>query len=267
MIDFLITYNSDITFAMTFGGIALFLFLERIKPRRPESEQQTSRWLNNISITAFNFFLMSLVMVVISSSSWLNNIRPDTQVLDYFGLNVPEKIVVTIMLLEFTTYWLHRLMHIIPVLWRIHAVHHADIEMDVTTTHRHHPFEPVLVLITTLPVLILLGPPVLALILYNLLHIIVATVSHSNLCLSKSLDHWLRYLFITPDFHRVHHMSQKVYTDSNYGAIFPWFDYLFGTAKKIPYAKQETVKLGLSYFRKPLDSRIDQLLLIPFRWK
>lgn len=267
MLDFLVAHNQEIIFAVTFGGMVLMLLIEQLKPRRSELKSQTRRWLNNIILTILNFVLITLVIIAINSSSLLTALQPDIPLFVSWQLSTLSATVITILVMEFITYWLHRLFHIAPLLWRIHAVHHCDTSVDVTTTHRHHPLEPFLTLLISVTVLILLGAPLLAIIFYNLLHVIISTVSHSNVYVPEVVERWLRYFIVTPDFHRVHHASQQKFTDSNYGAIFPWFDYLFGSAKKLPFKKHETIKLGLGYFRKPLDSRVDQLLLIPFRWR
>jgi sterol desaturase/sphingolipid hydroxylase (fatty acid hydroxylase superfamily) len=267
MLDFLVFHNQDIMFAVTFGCMLFMLLLEQIKPRRSKTALQTSRWLNNISITFLNYLLFAYITIEIATSSWIITIQPQTPLIHYLELNIYSAIFFTIIIMEFVSYWLHRLMHIIPLLWRVHAVHHCDTEVDVTTTHRHHPFEPFIALSITLPVLILFGPPILAIIIYNLLRVLITTISHSNIFIPKFIDRWLRYFIITPDFHRLHHASLLPYTDSNYGTVIPWFDYLFGSATKIPFKKHKTMELGLEYFRKPIQSRLDQLLLIPFRWK
>jgi len=267
MLDFIVANTRDIMFAVTFGIMVLLLLVEQIKPRRPESASQTSRWLNNIALTLLNFFLMAYVTVAVSMSSWVINFQPDMPLLQHPALNVVTATMITILTIEFVGYWFHRVMHRVPLLWRVHSVHHSDTEVDVTTTHRHHPIEPFISVVITLPVILLLGPPIIAVIIYNLLHIVVSSVTHSNIFIPKSVDRWLRYFIITPDFHRLHHVNQQHYTDSNYGAISPWFDYLFGTATNLPFKEQETVELGLKYFRKQVDSRVDHLLLSPFRWK
>lgn len=267
MLDFLVIHNQDIMFAVTFGGMVLMLLIEQLKPRRLELKSQSRRWLNNILLTILNFVLITFIIITINSSTLLMALQPETPLLVYWQLSTLSATVITILVMEFIAYWLHRLFHIIPLFWRFHAVHHCDTEVDVTTTHRHHPIEPFLTLLVSVTVLILLGAPLLAIIFYNLLHVIISTVSHSNVYLPESVERWLRYFIVTPDFHRVHHSSQQKLTDSNFCAIFPWFDYFFGTAKKLPFKKHQTMKLGLGYFRKPIDSRVDQLLLIPFRWK
>lgn len=255
-------------FAVTFVSMILLLQLEQITPRRTEIDSQASRWLNNIGISLLNFFIMSYLAIAINSSSKVINLQADTLLLQHPTLNIFSATVITILLFELLNYWFHRLLHRVPLFWRVHSVHHSDTEVDVTTTHRHHPIEPILSMaVITLPIVILLGPPLIAVIVYNLLLVIVSSISHSNIYVPKSVDRFLRYFIITPDFHRLHHVNQKQYTDSNYGAIFPWYDYLFGSATMLPFEEQESLVLGLKYFRNPIDSRLDHLLLSPFRWK
>jgi sterol desaturase/sphingolipid hydroxylase (fatty acid hydroxylase superfamily) len=267
MLDFLTTNNHNVMFAISFGSIALLLIIESIKPRRKDTGQQLSRWSTNIGISLLNFFLIGYFAVFISSSSWLNSIQQFTPLLHFFEFNQFSQIIIIFVVFEFTTYWLHRLMHVVPVLWRIHAVHHCDTDMDVTTTHRHHFFEPLLSLTISLAIVIVLGPSIAVVIVANIFRTIMTSISHSNIVIPENIEKYLRYFIVTPDFHRLHHASLQKHTDSNYGAIFPWFDYLFGSATQIAFNKQETIELGLSYLRKTSDSRIDRLLLLPFVWK
>ena len=169
--------------------------------------------------------------------------------------------------MEFVTYWIHRAYHTIPVLWKIHAVHHTDTEIDVTTSHRHHPFEPMINALVLTPIVFALGAPLIVMASYNLLHTAISLFSHSNIVLPKKLDKILRMFVITPDFHRMHHSSDKQYTNSNYSAIIPWFDYLFGTATKLPYEDIPKMELGLEVLRKPKENRLDKLFITPFIYK
>ncbi len=169
--------------------------------------------------------------------------------------------------MEFITYWIHRAYHTIPILWRIHAVHHSDTEVDVTTSHRHHPFEPMINALILTPILFALGAPIVVLASYNLLHTAFSLISHSNIVLPEKLDKVLRLFVITPDFHRMHHSSDRQYTDSNYSAIVPWFDYLFGTATRLPYADIPKMELGLEVLRDNKDNRLDKLFTTPFIFK
>ena len=267
MLDFVVSNIHDVMFAISFGSITCLILLETIKPRRKNTEQQLNRWVTNITLALLNFFLVTSISVLISSSSWVNSIRLFTPILHYFELNEFSEIIITIFVFDLAAYCFHRLMHISPILWRIHAVHHCDTAVDATTTLRSHIFEPLLSLIIFMFIIILLGPSMITIIIYNIFHTIISIISHSNIYMPKSFEKYLSYFIITPDFHRLHHASNQKYTDSNYGILFPWFDHIFASATKIAFKEQETIELGLSYFRKPSDSRVDRLLLLPFVWK
>jgi len=172
--------------------------------------------------------------------------------------------LVLLLSLQFTEYWLHRAMHAIPVLWRIHVVHHCDPEVDATTAFRHHPLEIIFSALITLPVVALLMPDPLMLLGYNVLHSVVAVINHGNITFGPRLDRVLRLLVVTPDFHRLHHSTGQHYTDSNYSTILPLFDYVFKTSTYLPTLQQKTMQLGLTYFRGKEYSRLVKLLLIPF---
>jgi sterol desaturase/sphingolipid hydroxylase (fatty acid hydroxylase superfamily) len=267
MLDFLLLNQHDVMFIALMASIILLLILESVIPRRKQSFSMLSRWSSNLGLALLNFFLLSFVAVYISSSGWVSSIQISTPLLQYLDFNLFSQFIVVIVVFEFIDYCLHRLMHVVPGLWRIHAVHHCDTSVDVTTANRHHFLEPLFTLVFTIPLIVLLGPSVYALVLFNLLFIIAAAVTHANILLPEKFDRWLRYFVVTPDFHRLHHSSKRQFTDSNYSTIFPWFDYIFATATKVPFDKQNTMELGLSYFRKDEDSRMDRLLLLPFFWK
>lgn len=119
----------------------------------------------------------------------------------------------------------------------------------------------------TVPVIMLMGFPVEVVVLYQVIKSSISIFAHSNTRLPEKLDAVLRYFIITPDFHRIHHSSDRKYTDSHFSEAFPVWDYLFGTTSKIPYAQHESMQLGLEYFRGKKDGRLDKLLLRPFIWK
>jgi sterol desaturase/sphingolipid hydroxylase (fatty acid hydroxylase superfamily) len=157
------------------------------------------------------------------------------------------------------------LFHRIPWLWRLHAVHHSDTELDFTSTYRHHPLENLLGTIAAIPLTLLLGPPVIVIAVYQGFRVTVNILSHSNIYLPETLERWLRRLIVTPDFHRGHHSTDRQYTNSNYGSSLTVFDHLFGTATQRTFNEQADMPVGLHYFRGRRDSRLDQLLLMPFR--
>jgi sterol desaturase/sphingolipid hydroxylase (fatty acid hydroxylase superfamily) len=156
------------------------------------------------------------------------------------------------------------MLHYIPWLWRLHAVHHADVAFDVTTGVRFHPFEIMLSMLIKLGVVVVVGPPVVAVLVFEIVLNATALFNHSNVRLPAQLDRWLRWLIVTPDMHRVHHSVIPRETNSNYGFNLPWWDRLFGTYRAQPEAGHQAMTIGLEDFREPRELRLDRLLIQPF---
>jgi sterol desaturase/sphingolipid hydroxylase (fatty acid hydroxylase superfamily) len=262
--DILVANGAQIMLGMVFGGIALVMLIESFAPFRPESRAPLVRWLSNLSLTAVDY------AVLFGLAPLAPYLVARTAGFDYKGLlqvldaGYAVSFILTLLCLEFFNYWLHRAYHAVPAFWRIHAVHHSDPEVDATTYHRHHPLEMVLSTALTIPAMIVLGAGPLVLLCYNVLHTASAVLTHGNITLGQPADRALRYLLVTPDFHRMHHHAERRYTDSNYSAVIPLFDYLFRTATLCPAAQQKSMALGLPYFREAKFARLDRLLLIPF---
>ncbi len=245
--------------------VVIALLWEALWPRRVEKSGLARRWANNFSLTFIGQITAnSCAAMTPLATAWFAQ-HYQLGLLSRMDLGLPASFLLTLLAFEAMGYATHVLFHKVPWLWRIHTVHHNDIELDVSTTYRHHPFEVMVVYGITLPLIIVLSPPVLALLLYQSLLSAMHVVAHSNIYIPKSINRCLLYFIVTPDFHRLHHCSEQKFTDSNYGTVLPWFDYLFGTASRRPFVEQETMEIGLEYARDPLDSRIDQMLLIPFR--
>ncbi len=267
MADVIIANSAQILLGTVFGGVALVMLIESITPLRAEQKTPLVRWVSNLTLSVvgytFLFSIASLVSILIARIMGIENVG----LLHRFEMGYIPSFILTLLCLEFVGYWLHRASHAVPVLWRIHAVHHSDVEMDATTSLRHHPLEHVLSALVFVPILIALGSAPLVLLGYNVLHAAVSALTHGNYSLGQSADQVLRFFIVTPDFHRVHHSSEQRYTNSNYASILPMFDYLFRTATKCTAEQQKTMPLGLAYFREQKYSRLDQLLLMPFQPK
>lgn len=252
----------------TLVGVFLFAFVwEALWPRRAVQKDLRSRWLNNIGLTILNHVISNWinVAVAVAAAWWVS--RNGNGLLTRLDVGLVLGGVVSFIVFSLLSYVEHRLLHAIPWLWRMHAVHHSDTEFDVTTTYRSHPLEMVFVSVVSLPVILLLGPPVAVVVLYQVARVTVNIFAHSNIYIPESVERWLRYVVVTPDFHRLHHLPDQRYTDSNFSTLLPWFDYLFGTATRKPFKDHPSLTIGLEYFRAPGDSRIDRLLLMPFRWR
>lgn len=263
--SFLETHLPELQFVAIFGGMVLLFLIEGLIPRRKEDKNQTVRWLSNIGLTFFNHFIILIYTGFVFA--FFNVFKPESPVLDYFKVSDISAFLIILLLMEFLNYWIHVAFHKIPFLWRIHAVHHSDTMVDVTTSNRHHTFEPLISTIIISPIIIAMGAPLVILAAYNFVHTAFSLISHSNIKIPEKLDNILRLFVITPDFHLIHHSSDQRFTDSNYGGMVPWFDYLFKTATRKPAKELETMELGLESLRSAKDQRLDRLLITPFIYK
>ena len=173
--------------------------------------------------------------------------------------------LLALFLLDLAIYLQHRLFHYVPVLWRLHQMHHTDLDVDVTTGARFHPVEILLSLCIKFLVVNPLGAPPLAVLLFEIALNGTAMFNHSNVRVPPVIERVLRLLVVTPDMHRVHHSVVRRETDSNFGFNFPWWDRLFGTYRPQPEAGHQAMTLGIEQFRDPDELRLDRMLTQPFR--
>lgn len=258
-------YYFEIQFAAVFGGIFILFLLEEFIPRRKTgNNNQTSRWLSNISLALINFFFSHAYVFIFIG--FLLKFQPESPVLQTFEVSDFGSLIIIILVIEFIAYWIHRAYHTFPALWPIHTIHHTDTEFDVTTSQRNHPFELIISSIIISPVVLLLGAPALVLTIHYFLQTAVSLITHSNIIIPKNIDRILRWFIVTPDFHRMHHASDRKYTNSNYSVVIPIFDYLFKTSSKMNHYKLPNMELGLEVLRTSQDNRIDKLLIQPFTY-
>ena len=273
------TFNRDFTRFLVENEVYLLFFcliiafvsfacIEGVRPRKPQSRQQLRRrWPVNFGLIALNqinvVWLTAFYALVVAWWTDGNNIG----VLGRLEMGFWSSTLITFLAFELISYVFHRLLHSVPLLWRIHAVHHCDTDIDFTTTFRNHPFE----VLVTAPIgtvaVILLGFPVASIILYQIARTAIIVFAHSNIQLPEKVDRYLRLFIVTPDFHRLHHSRVQHYTDSNFCPAFPLYDYLFNTATKVPYTKLPSMRLGLDYLDKPEQTGLINLLLMPFIWR
>jgi len=173
-------------------------------------------------------------------------------------------VVVSVILLDLAIYFQHVLFHAVPGLWRLHRMHHADLDIDVSTGLRFHPIEILLSMVIKLAVVIALGAPALAVLIFEVLLNATSMFNHSNIRIPERFDGVLRWFVVTPDMHRVHHSILPRETNSNFGFNLPWWDRLFGTYRAQPAAGHEAMTIGIEQFRDPRELRLDRMLLQPF---
>jgi len=174
------------------------------------------------------------------------------------------EILLAILVLDLAIYWQHRLFHIVPLLWRVHRVHHADRGFDLTTGVRFHPLEIALSMLIKLGVIGLVGAHPAAVLVFELVLNLGSLWTHTDVALPSRLDRWLRRLVVTPSMHRIHHSTLRQETDSNYGFHLSIWDRLFGSYKRNPKRPEKTMPIGLDEFPRPEDQTLTALLLNPF---
>jgi sterol desaturase/sphingolipid hydroxylase (fatty acid hydroxylase superfamily) len=182
-------------------------------------------------------------------------------------LGLPRGLVIllSVIILDLTIYWQHRIFHIVPLFWRLHKVHHADRDFDVTTGLRFHPLEIFLSMGIKIIAIALLGAPPVTVLIFEVLLNATAMFNHGNVSLAPRLDSWLRWFIVTPDMHRIHHSVITQETNSNYGFNLPWWDYLFGSYRALPSQGYQGMTIGLAEYQKtPRVSQLPWMLLLPF---
>ncbi|HEY6168453.1 MAG TPA: sterol desaturase family protein, partial [Verrucomicrobiae bacterium] len=181
------------------------------------------------------------------------------------GIPAGLAVLLGFVLLDLAIYFQHRLFHALPWLWRMHRVHHADLDFDVTTGVRFHPVEIALSLAIKAAVIIAVGVPGVSVLVFEVVLSATSLFNHTDLRLPDALDRRLRWLVVTPDMHRVHHSILRRETDSNFGFNLPWWDRLFATYRHQPEATHEKMTIGIEQFRAPRELRLDRMLTQPFR--
>ena len=247
-----------------FAAIFLVMMLwELAAPRRRRQIPHLLRWSGNLGILAIDTFLVRLLFPVLAVGLALVAEQGGWGLLPLLGVSGWAAFLVAIVVLDLAIYLQHRIFHAVPVLWRLHRMHHADLEFDVTTGVRFHPAEILLSMAIKLAVVAALGLPAAAVLVFEVLLNATSMFNHGNVRLPLAIDRVLRWLVVTPDMHRVHHSVRPEETDSNFGFHLPWWDRLFGTYRAQPADGHEAMTIGLEYFRSPRELRLDRMLLQP----
>jgi len=256
--------EAKIRLGFFFSILVLVAVLEILRPRRALTTSKTSRWFTNLAMVALNPLLVRLVFPVLPLGMALLAEERHWGLLNSIGLPYWLKVAVAVILLDFSIYLQHVLHHAIPILWRLHMVHHADLDFDVTTGIRFHPIEIVLSMAIKLMIVAAVGPPALAVLIFEVALNATSMFNHSNINIPGKVDRVLRLLVVTPDMHRVHHSVTIRETNSNYGFNLPWWDRLLGTYKDQPERGHDGIAIGLSQFRDPKRLTLLRLLILPF---
>ncbi len=249
-----------------FAGVFLVLtILELLAPRRPPMAGRRRRWPSNLGIVAFNTLLLRLIFPTTAVAVALLGEARGWGLFHVFAVPNWLAIPASVLLLDLVIYFQHVLFHAAPTLWRVHRMHHADLDFDVTTGLRFHPIEIILSTVIKLMAVSALGAPALAVLIFEVALNATSMFSHSNMHIPPRVDRILRWLLVTPDMHRVHHSILAFETNSNFGFNAPWWDRLFGTYRAQPAAGHDGMTIGIDDFRDLHELRLDHMLLQPFR--
>lgn len=247
---------------VVFTVIALW---EHLAPRLQSSLETRTRWFTNLSLMLVGSAAARWVLPIASITAATLAQQHGWGLLNRFELPAVLSCVVAMLLLDLGAYGVHRLDHSIPLLWRLHQVHHADLEVDCTTSFRAHPIALIWEQSTISLWVVLIGAPPLAVALTVLLQTVFVVFHHGNLRIAPKLEHWLRWFIVTPDLHRIHHSSIVVESQRNLGTLLPWWDRWLGTYQAQPGAGQAAINLGLAEIRDARILTLWKILLLPFR--
>lgn len=261
---FVLAYEPTIRLSVFIGLFVIFAWSEWLRPRRPLTVPKSTRWFTNIAIVVIDSALVRILFpaAAVGIAFWAQG--------EGYGLfnmiSVPVWVagLASIILLDFAVWLSHLLSHKIPIIWRLHRMHHSDRDFDVSTAIRFHPIEIIVSMIYKVAWVIALGAPAWSVILFEIILNGVAMFNHSNTKLPLAVDRILRLIIVTPDMHRVHHSTNPDETDSNYGFNFPFWDRLFGTYIDQPELGHDEMEIGLAAWRDERPNRLGWSLSVPF---
>jgi len=247
-----------------FGVFILVAIWEVVSPRRVLNTSKTIRWISNMGVVLIDTMAVRLLFPVLAVNVALMAQVNGWGLLNYLNMPYWLSVLMGVLILDLIIYLQHVMFHAVPVLWRLHMMHHADLDYDVTTGLRFHPIEIIMSMIIKLTAVAALGPSLLAVIIFEVILNATAMFNHGNIKLPLHIDKYLRLLVVTPDMHRVHHSVTIRETNSNFGFNFPWWDRLLGTYRAQPAAGHEGMTIGLSQFRDPKLNHLLWMLALPF---
>ena len=245
--------------------LVAMLIAEYLAPRRAWQNSKPVRWTSNLAIVVVDSLVLRLFFPLLAVQ--LASVAEQRQwgLLNHLPLPGWLDVIVAIMFLDLIVYLQHVMVHAVPVLWRLHRMHHSDLDFDTTTGVRFHPIEIALSMGLKLAAVAALGFAPLGVLLFEILLNATSLFNHANLRIPQRIDRVTRWFVVTPDMHRVHHSAAPVETNSNFGFNLPWWDRLFGTYRAQPTEGHERITIGVEQFRDPADLWFHRLLIQPFQ--
>ncbi len=264
---FSLEYELPLRMGFFFGVFMVMAFWEHLAPRRVLTVSKTKRWFNNISITFLDAIIIRMLFPLLAVGVAYKSAENEWGLFNMLAVSELAAGLVSVIFLDFVIYLQHVAFHVVSPLWRLHMMHHTDIDIDVTSGSRFHPIEICLSMVIKMAVVTVIGAPPWSVIVFEILLNGTAMFNHSNVYLPPGIDRILRLFIVTPDMHRVHHSVIIKETNSNYGFNLPWWDRLCGTYKAQPVKGHINMNIGLANFRDPRRLSRPWMLIIPFLGK
>lgn len=265
MSSFLLAHEQTIRLGAFLSVLVAMMLWELAAPRRRLEIPRLIRWTNNLALVALDTAILRLAFPVLAVGLATMAEAQGWGLFNRLDLPLWLAILASILILDLAIYLQHVLFHAVPGLWRLHRMHHADLDFDATTGLRFHPVEILLSMLIKLAVVGAIGAPAVAVLAFEVILNATALFNHSNIALPQRIDRVLRWLLVTPDMHRVHHSTTPRETNSNYGFSLPWWDRAFGTYIAQPARGHEGMEIGIEQFRTPRDLWLDRMLVQPLR--
>ena len=263
--DFVMGHEIAIRLGFFLGVFAVMALWEIAAPRRALTVSKVVRWANNLGLVFLNSFILRLVFPVAAVGLAALATQENWGLFNVYQIPWAIAVVLSVVVMDFVIYLQHVLVHAVPTLWRLHRVHHADLDYDVTTGARFHPIEIVLSMLIKFSTIMVLGPPVVAVVIFEVLLNAMAMFNHGNVRIPGGLDTVLRWLIVTPDMHRVHHSVEDDEANSNFGFNLSLWDRLFGTYRDQPRAGHDGMTIGIHGYRDMKQvAWLSGMLLLPF---
>ena len=259
----MIENEATIRLTVFFGLIVILALAEALIPRRTQPARK--RWLVNLSLVLTYTLLVRLLIPAGAAGAALYAADNDIGLFNNFASPDWLSALLALLLLDMAIYFQHRIFHKVPLFWRLHRLHHSDIDFDFTTAVRFHPLEIFVSMGIKIALILALGAPLVSVILFEIILSGAALFNHANLAIPRTLDRILRWFIVTPDMHRIHHSVRRQETDSNFGFSISLWDRIFGSYRSNPVDDHRTMPIGIEQFREPQEQRFGALLLQPFR--
>lgn len=257
-------YESIIRLTSFLSIVVLMASWEVMAPRRLLITSKPKRWVANLGIVFLNTLVIRMFFSTTAMGAAVVASQKGWGVLNLLEWPIGVAVVVAVVILDFAIYLQHVVFHAVPLLWRLHRMHHADLDVDVTTGARFHPIEVTLSMVIKLAVVVLIGAPPWAVLIFEVLLNATSMFNHSNVRIPERVEWVLRCVVVTPDMHRIHHSIIREETNSNFGFNLPWWDRLFGTYRPHPAKGQTGMTIGLDQFRNPDRLTLLWMLALPF---